>query len=252
MKAKTVVVCALTGVLALAPLTGCAGSQIASESASDQATEQTDEQSTEETEAVVGGWAMNEKPAVVLSTEEQEIFAKASAGYTGVELEPVTVLATQLVSGTNYAYLCIATTETANPTTYWVLAVVYNNLEGNATVTSVKDIDLANTKVTENVQDTSKLVGAWEVAIPSNAIVLPEDVNQAFAEAAENYADVTLSPMALLGTQVVAGTNYKILCQGTANTEDSQAALYVVDLYVDLKGNAELTSVQVFDLLAYV
>ncbi|MDO4808206.1 MAG: hypothetical protein Q4A07_13275 [Coriobacteriales bacterium] len=252
MKTKLYITCALAGVLAFAPLVGCAGNNAASESASQSAEQSQDSGDSSASEHIAGGWTVYEEPTVVLTDDEREIFQKASVGYTGVDLEPITVLATQVVAGMNYAYLCKAATVTADPVTNLAIVVVYNDLEGNATITSVKDIDLTDLKTLESVENKGNVAGGWEVSAPSNAIILPAEANEAFSKAAENYEDEVLTPMALLATQVVSGTNYKILCQGTVPGSDARPALYIVDLYADLQGNAEFTSVSAFDLHAYV
>ncbi len=257
MNQKTFAAIALAGTLALAPLLGCASQQAASEPAAEK-TEQTEqvepapEEVPTEKEQLAGGWTVTPETMASLSEEEQETFAKATAEYVGAKLEPVTVVATQLVAGTNYAYLCKVTPVTADPTAHWAIAVVYADLEGNASVTGVSDIDLADIKVASDAQDSSELVGAWEVREPSNAAVLAEDAHEAFAKASKNYDGVNLAPVAQLGTQVVAGTNYLVLCQGAPVIQNAKPTLYVAQVYADLEGNAEFTSVQPLDLLAYV
>lgn len=265
MKTRAFVACALVGALALAPLAACAGKQAGDEPASTQKTEQVEEKDVEDqldddqldddqpaNEQLAGGWTSNAESVTTLTTEEQEIFAKASERYTGVDLEPVAVLATQLVAGTNYAYLCKATTVTADPTTHWVVAVVYNNLEGDATITNVEDIELADIEVADDAEDMSELVGAWEIRALDEGATLPEGAEEAFNKALQGYAGVTLKPIALLGTQVVAGTNYLVLCQGAPVVQDPKDCLYVAKVYEDLEGNAQFAEVQTLDLLEYV
>lgn len=253
MKMKTIVAVTLAGMLALVPLVGCMGQSTSSE-ASDQKTEQAETTPQEESmdQKLVGGWTVSDGTAASLSEEEQEVFNKATAEYTGAKLEPVTVVATQLVAGTNYAYLCKVTPVVADPTPHWAIAVVYADLEGNASVTSVNDIDLVDIKTATDTKDTSEYVGAWEVRDPNNSVVLSEDANEAYSKAYENYDGVSLTPMAQLATQVVAGTNYLVLCQGAPVIQNPKQALYVVQVYADLEGNAEITSVVPLDLLAYV
>lgn len=260
MKTKTFVAYALVGALALAPLAACAGKQAGDEPASTQKTEQVEEKDVDDqldddqsaNEQQVGGWIVNTESTATPTEEEQEIFAKASETYTGIDLEPVAVLATQLVAGTNYAYLCKATTATADPTTHWVVAVVYNNLEGDATITNVEDIELADMEVADDAEDTSELVGAWEIRALDEGATLPEGAEEAFNKALQNYDGVSLKPIALLGTQVVAGTNYLVLCEGAPVVQDPKDCLYVAKVYEDLKGNAQFAEVQTLDLLEYV
>ena len=145
-----------------------------------------------------------------------DIFKKAIGAQAGMDYEPIAVLATQVVAGQNIAYLCKGTLETESPTTSWVIVVVYNDLQGEASITGVATIDLA------------------------------------FSKAAENYDGVEINPLALLGTQVVSGTNYLILGTGHAVVQNPVTSLYVATVYEDLQGNCKFTDVSQFDLLAYV
>ena len=47
-----------------------------------------------------------------------------------------------------------------------------------------------------------------------------------------------------MGTQVVAGTNYMFLCEGSKVVQNPKPELYVVKVYQDLNGNADFTYVE--------
>ena len=57
-----------------------------------------------EEEKIVGGW--EEVKDGTITPELQELFNKAMEGFTGVGYTPVELLETQIVSGTNYRFLC--------------------------------------------------------------------------------------------------------------------------------------------------
>ena len=203
--------------------------------------------------ALLGGWTLAPDLSVSLTEDDKAIFDKAMEGFTGVGYEPAAVLATQLVSGKNYAYLCKATPVTSKPIPHWAVVVIYQNLQGEASVSNVTEIDLTNPNVKDNV-DTAAAVGAWEITLPGGKpIMMPyEDAQVAFDTASQKYVGVDLKPLSLLGTQVVAGKNYKYLCYGETVTETPVSALYIVDVYQDLEGNAEITNCAVLDLLSYI
>lgn len=203
--------------------------------------------------ALLGGWTPAQDISISLTEEDQSRFSKAMEGFTGAGYEPAAVLATQLVSGKNYAYLCKMTPITSKPIPRWAVVIVYENLQGEVSISNISDIDLANLNVQDNV-DTTAAVGAWEINLPGGKpIMMPyEDAQAAFDTAAQNYVGVNLKPLSLLGTQVVAGKNYRYLCYGETVTETPVSALYVVDVYQDLDGNAEITNCSVLDLLSYV
>ena len=170
--------------------------------------------------ALLGGWTLTPDLSVSLTEEDKAIFDKAMEGFTGVGYEPAAVLATQLVSGKNYAYLCKVTPVTSKPIPHWAVVVVYQDLQGEASVSKVTEIDLTNLNVKDNV-DAAAAVGAWEITLPGGKpIMMPyEDAQAAFDNAAQNFVGVNLKPLSLLGTQVVAGKNYKYLCYGETVTE---------------------------------
>ena len=83
------------------------------------------------------------------------------------------------------------------------------------------------------------LLGGWEIA-SHEAEDLPEDAQEAFDKAKKDLADGEYTPVSLLATQLVAGTNYCILCQVTPDDAASEQKWTLVYIYADLQGNAEI------------
>ena len=205
----------------------------------------------EGTGAVVGGWTVNTEAATQVSADEQALFEKALEGMTGVGYEPVAVLATQVVSGTNRAYLCKGTTVTADPTTNWYVVVVYESLDGSAELLSIQQIDVSAPK-TNDEGLPEDVLGGWSVVETEGAELVPAEATEAFATASEGYVGVSLNPIAVLATQVVSGTNYLVLCEGAPVTADPTPGLYLAEVYANLDGGAEFTNVSTLDLIGYV
>ena len=86
------------------------------------------------------------------------------------------------------------------------------------------------------------LLGGWQ-NVPCTAAELPAEARAAFDSATEGIDGATYVPAALLSTQVVAGTNYCILCQITPAAPDATLTWALVYVYADLQGNAEITNV---------
>ena len=86
------------------------------------------------------------------------------------------------------------------------------------------------------------MVGGWE-NVPCEAAELPEDAQAAFDKALDGLVGAKYTPVALLSTQIVAGTNYCILCQITPVVPDATPTWALVYVYADLQGNAEITNV---------
>ena len=86
------------------------------------------------------------------------------------------------------------------------------------------------------------MVGDWE-NVPCEAAELPEDAQAAFDKALDGLVGAKYTPVALLSTQIVAGTNYCILCQITPVVPDATPTWALVYVHADLQGNAEITNV---------
>ena len=76
-----------------------------------------------------------------ITPELKEIFDKACEGYVGMDFEVLELVATQIVSGTNYKFLCNGTTVTLNPQTAKKYVSVYKDLEGNCRIIEVEDAE---------------------------------------------------------------------------------------------------------------
>ena len=91
--------------------------------------------------AVTGGWQAAEDTAV---TESQKaLFEKAAEKLVGVKYEPVAYLASQVVSGKNHCFLAKATVVRPGAEPHYTLVYIYEDLQNNLEILSVKDIDLA-------------------------------------------------------------------------------------------------------------
>ena len=93
--------------------------------------------------------------------------------------------------------------------------------------------------IAEETPGTDQLLGGWEIAA-HDAEELPEGAKEAFDKAKTELTDGEYTPVSLLATQVVAGTNYCILCQVTPSDAASEQKWTLVYIYADLQGNAEI------------
>ncbi|MDO5440103.1 MAG: InlB B-repeat-containing protein [Erysipelotrichaceae bacterium] len=95
------------------------------------------EETKEEEDTILGGFTEAEDKS--LNDELIEIFNKAVDGLLGAKYEPVELVATQVVAGTNYKFLANGT-KTTNPVikgTYYI--IIYKDLNGNV---ELKDIEV--------------------------------------------------------------------------------------------------------------
>ena len=95
-------------------------------------------------EELAGGWtASSECGENTLTDEERDMFSKATESLLGVDYKPVEILATQLVSGKNYAVLAVGATVTENPIYNIYVLTIYKDLSGNSKIISVAKLDLS-------------------------------------------------------------------------------------------------------------
>ena len=198
---------------------------------------------------VTGGWLVNtDIKSLSISKEALKVFDEAAKEYTGMSLEPVALLGSQVVAGTNYMFLCKGTTVTTTPETSLKIVIVYNDLKNNAEITSVNDFDYTK-YVNKSIENTSKeLSGGWNVKSSSESSVLDDKIQTMFDKATSTFAGMVYRPIAVLGTQIVSGTNYAILCYGSASYENKPEAIYLLTLFEDLEGNPEITSQAYIDI----
>lgn len=187
----------------------------------------------------LGGWEILDAESV-LSADESAIFEKAAEGWTGAEFDPVAVIATQVVAGTNYCFLAKVTAVTATPESHYAFVYVYADLEGNAKISGTKDIEI-NVDDSEDTGDTTEgLAGGWAIADLDGIKVQNQDKLE---KALEGFVGSKLAPIACIASQVVSGTNYCFVVKETRVTAQPVSYIALVYVYEDLEGNAEILNV---------
>ncbi len=177
---------------------------------------------------VLGGWKAAESP--VITDDIKAVFDKGTENLVGVSYKPVAYLGSQVVAGTNYAILCAATPATLDPVQTYAVMYLYKDLQGNVTIT-----DIVNSGVATNVKEGTP--GGWSWAASPE---VPDGLKEVFISA--NNQTVAYEPIALLTTQVVAGTNYRLFCKAGGVDGDYE----FVTLYVGFDGKGEITATDAF------
>ena len=168
----------------------------------------------EKAPTVVGGWTISEDAAI--TDEARAAFEKAMEGFTGVGYEPVALIGTQVVSGTNYCILCEARVVYPDAVPYYALVYVYADLNGGAELLDSVILDIGDIAETGEIKPAeaapAALMGGWSVDRESSVEV----------DGAQLH----------LASQVVNGTKHCVLCQGAK----------LAFVYESLDGKTELTS----------
>ena len=89
------------------------------------------------------------------------------------------------------------------------------------------------------------MAGGWSVAETTE---LDADTLALFEKAFENWTGSLVEPLALLGLQVVNGTNYCFLAKVTPVVPDAMSHLCLVYIWEGMDGTVEMTSMQDIEL----
>ena len=96
-------------------------------------------------ETLSGGWTPSADPAV---TEElKAVFDKGTETLTGVSYFPVAYLGSQVVAGTNHAFLCQAVTAypgSLDTHPAYAMVYLYEDLSGGVSILSIADFDVGS------------------------------------------------------------------------------------------------------------
>ena len=107
-----------------------------------------------------------------------------------------------------------------------------NPTESGATTESEKEKAKSN---------SDSLVGAYNTNLVSFSLKDNPDAMNAFEAAFPNGYNYThYEPIALLGTQVVSGTNYLYLCKSTWTDYQENVSFVLLQIYQDLSGKSEV------------
>lgn len=198
------------------------------------------EKDEEEETQLDGGWSRAESPEI--TDEVRELLNKATEGYDGPAYTPIAYIGSQVVAGTNHKILCGVTPVVPDAVTTYAIVVLYEDLNGNVEMIDYMDSEAE----VEELPDSEGMTGGWSAVEPP---VMTDEAKAALKKAVENLVGAEYEPVALLATQIVAGTNYSILCEVTPVTPDAETGYVIVHVYEDLDGNAEITDT--FDFYSF-
>ena len=157
--------------------------------------------------------------------EATAAFQEATQGLIGVKYT-LLAFASQLVNGTNYAFLCEAQAATRDHLTYPAVLHAYKPIDGKATITGIKKVG----------PFPNPVPGGW-----SNWNFQPTaETVKVFNSALEGYVGVGYQPLAYT-SQVVAGTNYCFLAKGTVIVPGAPQKAALVYIFQPLPGQGEPT-----------
>ncbi|MCQ2511272.1 MAG: hypothetical protein MJ116_12525 [Lachnospiraceae bacterium] len=228
---KRMIALVMAAVLVAGAFSACGSNKKAEEKTNSAATE----------EAVAGGTenAVNEKAS--LPDDLQQVFDDAAGQFNGLSQQAVAYLGSQVVAGVNHAFL----TQDIDGDHNFHVMIAYVDLEGNVELKSVSDVDPSAEGDVENA-DTA-VTGGWTVAEQTFSTV-PAEAKDAISAAVSEMVGISILPVALLDTQVVAGRNYSILCKTAPVVPNATECFQIVHVYQDLSDHSEITEYVPFSI----
>ena len=89
---------------------------------------------------LAGGWQATEDAAV--SEETKALLLQAFGGIGEEAIVPVALLGTQVVAGRNFCVLCRISPDAEGAVPYYALIYIYQDLQGNAQLLQIRELDL--------------------------------------------------------------------------------------------------------------
>lgn len=179
-----------------------------------------------EQNTLTGGWAAWNFSA---TPDAKEVFNETLGKLIGVQYSQV-AFTTQLVNGTNYAFLCEAVSATFPSNQYLVKALVHKPLKGNPHITSIKSVGPV----------PNHLPGGWQ----NWDFTLTAGAKAVFNDAIKQIYGVNYKPLADT-TQLVNGTNSCFLCEAIAAVEEPSSYPALVYIHQAPNGSPHIIGIEV-------
>ena len=159
-------------------------------------------------------------------------------GYNYTHYEPIALLGTQVVSGTNYLYLCKSTWTDYQENVSFVLLQIYQDLSGKSEVMG-SAILFPTEESREEGEDYIDNTGSY----------LPEDIpaiQNAFTEAVPDNENVSYIPLAYIGKHTQEGKPEEDVIFTAKKSKGKDAKTSYVLLYIakDKNGKAKLVKTE--------
>ena len=172
---------------------------------------------------LAGGWTKAESPK--LTDEVKAYFAEAFPDETSTFYEPVALLGTQVVSGTNYKilYRKISIGNADAVDTYGI-GTIYVDLQNN-----VELLDAGETGISTHLDE-----GGWTTYDVTD---LTDDEKNAFQDAFHGMTGVSYAPIAVIAE---SDTGYYVLCEAQVVYPGTELYYAVVEINKTETGNLEI------------
>lgn len=178
---------------------------------------------------MTGGWNVN--VSVAMPQKVATAMAKLSETMLGAEYTPIFYLGSQVVNGVNHAVLAEQLITTGKDTKNIVIVIL--NEKPGAMELSLVGID--------RILESGGQLGGTVIDV----VIHPsDDVQAVWTDAFEGFVGMKMTPLALLGTKMVNGTNYTYVAEAEPVTLEPVKKVVLVTI------NTKLKQVSITDILA--
>ena len=184
-------------------------------------------------------------------------FMKASQEYE-TELEPISLLGSQVVAGTNYMFLARVTQHKNSgellDSADLRVAILYVDLNGNATITKDTKLDITKYALKEVSVPQEQLAGGWTVNTTFvSKVSYISSTDEQIKQATATLVGAEYKPLVILANKT--GENEEtyevVLCLKTIVTAEPSYSLAVLTTKTTDGENYSLESIADFDLKDY-
>ncbi len=183
--------------------------------------------------AFAGGWSVDDSDHDINKNPDAlAAFNKATKELEGVDYEAIALLGSQVVAGMNYAILCRSKVVYPDAQPEIKIMYVYADLEGNAEITGFKTII------------GEQLAGGFTANDGEFAAKKNDSAYSTYKKVIRSIGGTVYKAEAYLGSQVVAGTNYMMLCRSRTVLPGTEYEWSLVTVNKDLEGKATLVDIE--------
>ena len=97
----------------------------------------------------------------------------------------------------------------------------------------------------EGTENMAPMLGGWQATSDET---VTEETRALLNKAFDGIDGEAIKPIAVLGTQIVAGTNTCVLCRITPSVTEAVPYYVLIYIYEDLQGNVQLLQIQELEL----
>ena len=196
--------------------------------------------SVEQEHPTVGGWSAVQDPTI---TDEYVGYINSVLNNKndGVIYEPVALLATQVVAGTNYRFLCRKTVTFPQKKLTYSIVDIFRSLDGQTELCSSDGFDgVYDTTIEACAKDS--IPGGW---VPSSSLLPSETYLTEIEKALGTLKGTTFGTPLVIEQQAISNTSYKIkvICESDIKGADSgdSPAYSIVYIAFTLDANGKIT-----------